>query len=143
MKRIACFVWLCLLYTSVAGAQEGAWTISHAPAANTQATATKAAGATGVRHISECILVTLTAGAVAPVAVQVTFVVRDGASGAGTIIWQGTMALTVSAGGSAPPIQLCGLTLVGSPATAMTIEFTAAAGINTFETVALKGKSGL
>lgn len=119
----------------------GQWSVVHAPAANTQATISKAAGAAGVRHVCTGISATFVAGATAPVAVQVTVNVRDGATGAGTIIWTGVLSLPATAGSSAFPIHLSGLNLVGTAATAMTIEFSAAGGANTVEAVALQGYS--
>lgn len=118
---------------------ENSWSVVHAPAANTQATASKAAGGANVRHICTGILATFVAGAVAPTAVQVTVVVRDGATGSGTIIWTGVMALPAVAGQSAAPIMHDDLTLVGTLNTAMTVEFIAAGGANTVEAVSIQG----
>jgi hypothetical protein len=114
------------------------FTISSNPAVNTAATATHAA-VPGKQHILNTIHCTFNAGAVAPGAVQVSMVIRDGASGTGPVIWSSQMALTAVAGQASPPIELGGLAIQGSPGNAMTIEFTAAGGANTFETVSGTG----
>lgn len=116
-----------------------AWTKTHAPAANTQATASKAAAGAGIRNVCTGILVTLVAGSTAPAAVQVTVNLRDGATGAGTVLWSAVMSLPATAGGSAAPIALSGLWIEGTENTAMTLEFSAAGGANTVEAVAMQG----
>lgn len=116
-----------------------AWTAVHAPAANTQATASRAAGAAGVRHVCRGLTATLAAGAVAPAAIQVNVVLRDGASGAGTVLWAAAMALPATAGATAAPLSVMDMWIVGTAATAMTLEFSAAGGANTVEAVTLVG----
>lgn len=116
----------------------GQWSVVHAPAANTQATASRAAKA-GFRHVAQTVTATLVAGASAPTAVQVTVNLRDGATGAGTVIWSGVMSVPATAGQSSQPLVLSGLNLVGSVNTAMTLEFSAAGGANTVEAVTLTG----
>jgi len=118
------------------------WQVENAPAANTQATASQASAGAGLRNIVDCITATFVAGATAPAAVQVTLNVRDGATGAGNIIWTGVMALPAVAGESSDPLQLCGLGIPGTAATAMTVEFAAAGGANTVEAVSMKGRVG-
>lgn len=108
------------------------------PAVNVQATATRAA-VTGKSHIVQTIHCTLNAGTVAPTAAQVGVVLRDGATGVGTVLWASQMSLPAVAGQSSPPIEISGLTISGTPGNAMTLEFTAAGGANTFQTVAFTG----
>lgn len=115
------------------------WSITHTPAANTQATISRAAVAS-TRHICTSISAVLSAPvAVLSGAVQINL--RDGATGAGTILW----SQTVEAGGAASVvndravIMLSGLQIFGSVNTAMTLEFSAAGGAGTFESVALTG----
>lgn len=108
-------------------------------AANTQATVTKAAGAAGFKHVLTSLTAALVGGATAPAAVQLWVYVRDGAAGAGTILWAAPLALPATAGGTADTIQLSGLWIVGSAATAMTIEFSAAGGANTVEGISGTG----
>lgn len=117
-----------------------AWSIYHVPAVNTQATISKAA-VTGKFHIADCILGVLAAGTAAPTAVNPVLQLRDGATGVGTVLWSATLGLPATAGLLSPPVQLCGLNIAGTPATAMTLEFAAAGGANTFESVLLKGRT--
>lgn len=115
------------------------WSITHAPAANTQATISRAA-VNGSRHICTSISATLSAQATATSGdVQVNL--RDGATGAGTILWSQTVRVGGAGGAIADRaiLQLSGLSIVGSNNTAMTLEFSAAGGANTFESVALTG----
>lgn len=105
------------------------WTASHAPAANTQAVASRAAGGAGVRHVCTAISITVTGGAVAPAAGVVTINLRDGATGAGTILDTWNVGVEAVAG-KCVPINLSGLYVPGSAATAMTLESSAAPGAN-------------
>lgn len=114
------------------------WSITSNPSANAAASATRAASP-GVVHVLNGIQASLNAGSTAPAAVQVGVVVRDGAAGVGPVIWATQLALQAVAGASSPPISLSGLAITGSPGNAMTLEFTGAAGLNTFETVAGTG----
>lgn len=112
----------------------GNWPITSAPAANTQATATKAAGGGGFRHVLTTICADV--NAVAAVAAPLVLVVRDGATGVGTILWQRRLTAVI---GTTASVQLSGLAIVGSDNTAMTVEFTAAPGATNFETVSATG----
>ncbi len=105
--------------------------------ANTLASATLAAGAAGVRHICTGITATIGAGATAPTAIQLTVVLRDGASGAGTIKWQAVISLPATAGAMSG-VARSDLWIPGTAATAMTLEFSAAGGANTFESVSME-----
>jgi hypothetical protein len=125
------------LPTVVRGAPH--WTIANDPAVNTAATISKAAGTGGAVHVADCVTATFVANTTAPAAAVVTAVIRDGATGVGTILWSADLGVTATAGLSSTPVQLCGLNINGTANTAMTIEFTAAGGANTFETVGLTG----
>jgi hypothetical protein len=116
----------------------GDWTQVHFPASNTQATTSKSAGAAGVRHVCTGITVVLAGGTTAPAAAQLNVALRDGASGAGTILWQAVITLPAIAG-AMNGIALSGLHIRGTAATAMTLEFSAAGGANTFESVSMTG----
>lgn len=118
----------------------GMWGEVHTPAANTQATKSHTAGAAGVRHVCTYLTATLCAGTTAPSAAQVKCRLRDGATGAGTILWDATMTIQATAG-VMNTITLGGLNIVGTAATAMTLEFDGAAGANTFESVSFGGYS--
>jgi hypothetical protein len=117
-------------------APPGEWTLTSAPAANTVATATRAAGAAGVRHVLRSIHASI--NAVAAITAPLTVVVRDGASGVGAILWQDRLTAPAGTDGR---ISLTGLSIVGSAATAMTVEFTAAPGATNFETLSATGYS--
>lgn len=113
----------------------GDWSVTHAPAANTIATITRAAGGAGVRHKCTSIMAALTAaGAAATPAL--TIVLRDGATGVGTILWSATHMAGL---GFADEVSLAGLNIVGSANTAMTLEFSAAPGAGNFASVAMTG----
>lgn len=115
----------------------GEWAITSTPAANTQATVTRAAGAAGVRHVCKSISATLI-GLAASVEATVLVNLRDGTTGAGTILWSARL-LVVGVTGSQAGIVISNINITGTAATAMTLEFAAAGGANTFETVALTG----
>lgn len=107
------------------------------PAVNTRASVTRVAGAAGVRHILTGLTVVLAAGATTPTAVQLDVRVRDGILDTGTILWQAVIALPATAG-VMNGITRAGLWIPGTAATAMTIEFSAAGGANTFESVSME-----
>lgn len=112
----------------------GEWTLTNAPAVSTVASATRAAGAAGVRHVLKSIQASLQA--VVAQAVPVVAVVRDGASGSGTILWQDRL---IAPAGFNGVISVDGLNIVGTAATAMTVEFTAAPVATNFETISATG----
>lgn len=123
---------------SFGGALADYWSVQNTGAAATAATASKAAGAAGVKHIAArviCTLATVAATAQVPIAINL----RDGATGAGTILigWEiaalGTTFAIIDTG--APSI----LAPPGSAATAMTIEFGAANVANSIGSVYLLG----
>lgn len=118
-------------------ANPGEWAINHTPAAATQATITRAAGAAGVRHVCRSITISLI-GLAAAVEATILVNLRDGATGAGTILWS-TRLLVTGTTGSETGVTLANLNIFGSAATAMTLEFAAAGAANTFESVALTG----
>lgn len=99
----------------------GQWSLVSAPGAAAQPTATKAAGAAGVRHVCTGISATVAPGATAQVPVLVNL--RDGATGVGAILWSGYLQAPANGLGvlTSPPLNI-----PGSAATAMTIEFAAA-----------------
>ena len=113
----------------------GTWSVTNTANAGTPS-ASKAAGGGTVRHVATCVSVNVGAAATAQPVVQVNL--RDGATGAGTIIrsWQ----LAAPANDSAT-VDLCGLNMTGSANTAMTIEFAAATAANTQASVNLSGYS--
>lgn len=115
------------------------WTAFHTPAAATQATISRAANAT-LRHFCTSISATLAAGATAQAAAAI-LVLRDGAAGAGTIIW--SKQVIMPANGAPWEVSISGLNIPGTKNLAMTLEFTAAGAAGTFESVAMTGYDGL
>lgn len=120
-------------------APPGNWSIVSTPAANTQATISRAAVAS-TRHICTSLSAVLTAPA-AVVSGTVQLNLRDGATGAGTILWSQTLQVggATSISADRAIIQLSGLQIFGSVNTAMTLEFSAAGGASTLESVSLTG----
>lgn len=113
----------------------GTFGIQHTPAAATQATISRAAGGAGIRHIATAITI-----GIAAVAAQgpLIFNLRDGATGVGTILWSAT--LTKPAGDGAV-VTISGLSIPGTPNTAMTLESAAAPAGTNFAFVSLSGYS--
>jgi hypothetical protein len=99
------------------------WSVISNPAAGSQATASIAAEAS-VRHVVDCIAFSA-ASTTAPVLTALTVNVRDGATGAGTIIWTNQVVIPAGTGQNVAPMNFCGLNLVGTTNTAMTLEFSA------------------
>lgn len=115
-------------------ARPGEWAAKHAPAAATQATCNRAAGAAGVRNVCSAISATLvTVGTAQTV---ITLDLRDGATGAGTLLWSKSIILPVN---SVWEVNISGLNIVGTAATAMTLEFSAAGAAATLESVCMSG----
>lgn len=112
------------------------WSVIHNPAAGSQATASIAAEAS-VRHVVDCISFS-GAAIVAPALTRLDVNLRDGATGAGTIIWSYTVAVAATTGQSVLPHSICGLNLVGTTNTAMTLEFSASLA-NLIENVSVSG----
>lgn len=115
----------------------GQWTVPSVPGVNAVASATRT-GSTGVRHILQVLTASIATGAVAPVAIQLNVYVRDGAAGAGAILYATALSIQAVAGASAT-LHLPGLHIVGSVGAAMTVEFSAAGGANTQETISFAG----
>jgi hypothetical protein len=100
----------------------GEWTADAAPAAGSVASASKAAGAAGVRHICRSINFGIHTVA-APAATTLTVVLRDGATGAGTILRTWSIRVPATADLNVFNREISGLNIVGTAATAMTVEF--------------------
>lgn len=108
------------------------WAVSSTPAVGVQATATKAASP-GMAHVCTSIAATMAGTAVQT---QLTVNLRDGTTGAGTILW--SITLTLPAVGVVV-IAFAGLAIRGTNGNAMTLEFSAAGAGTTTESVALTG----
>lgn len=113
----------------------GSWAQNNTPAAAAQATTTKAAGAAGVRHV--CTGISFGFNAVNVEAGTFLINLRDGATGAGTIL-QSWRVGPFAAGGSMIH-SIADLNIPGSAATAMTMEFAVAPAAGNFEFVDLHG----
>lgn len=116
--------------------QPGNWSENMAAAANAQATITRAAGAAGVRHVATSISWSLSSVGTASGTLAVNL--RDGATGAGTILWAMTVQIPINFFAN---FSLGDLSIFGTAATAMTLEFNFAGGVATIESVAFTGYS--
>lgn len=114
------------------------WSVSHVPAANTQATISRAAAGAGIRNVCTGLTIVLAGGTAAPAAVNMTVNLIDGALGGTTYLWRVTLSLPAVAG-AVNGIARSGLWLPGTANTAMTLEFSAAGGANTIQSVSLEG----
>jgi hypothetical protein len=112
------------------------WGQAHTPTTATQATTTKAAAGAGIRHVAESITFSCAVnGTNAQTAIQVNL--RDGASGAGTILWSTTVLMTATE--AMKVFSITGLRIFGTAATAMTLEFSAAGVTGSVQSVSLSG----
>ena len=116
--------------------QLSTWTLNNAPATATQATVSKAAGGTTVRHVATGVTACLAAGANATGPIIVNL--RDGATGAGTVLKAWALSAPVS---GSVCIPITGINVTGSANTAMTIEFAGAGAVASQETVEMSGYS--
>lgn len=115
------------------------WSANHNPAANTKATCTRAAGGAGVSNVCTGFTVMLVAGASAPTATTVTVALIDGDTGGTTYLWGPHVIGVAAVAGATNGIARQNLWRKGSANTKMTLEFSAAAGSNTLETVSMEG----
>lgn len=114
------------------------WTASHLPATNVIATATKASAGNTARLVCTGFVVKFSALATAPTAVTTSVSLIDGATGTTTLLCP--MAISCPAtGGADGGVSVSNTWIVGSPGKAMTLEFAAAGGTNTIESVAMWG----
>jgi hypothetical protein len=130
--------WLVLALLLVAQPALADIAISNKSTAGAQATAS-AAAITGVSYRACKVTATVAADATGVTGIT-TLNVRDGATGAGTVVW--TIVLSTSASSTAG-VQTPNLNIVGSPGTAMTVEFAAGAANSGVETVNLTLGRGL
>ena len=109
------------------------WSVEHRPATATQATISKAASPAG-SHV--CKSITATIACVGTATGVEVVVLRDGATGAGTVLWSGLVSAPIN---SSNIITIGGLNIHGTKNTAMTLEFVAAGATSSFESVAMTG----
>lgn len=124
---------LCALLAIPTTAQRGGstqaaaanWAISSAPATSSQATVSKAA-VPGWRHVAGNVCFSGTTGGTAPAVTSFNVNLRDGATGAGTVLASWTVLIPATINVQAPaPFCTGPLNIGGSVNTAMTIEFSA------------------
>lgn len=112
------------------------WSVVSAPAVSTLSSSSIAAEA-GVRHVADC--VSFSAGSTtAPVLTALTVNLRDGASGAGTVVHTWQVTVSAATGQNVLPFMECGLNIAGTTNTAMTLEFSSLL-TNLIETTSLSG----
>lgn len=116
--------------------QISTWSQTHTPAVATQATTSKAAGGGTVRHVATSVTVCIAANATAQTPLLVHL--RDGATGAGTIIRTWAFSQLVGTGSCH---NLAPINMTGSANTAMTLETAAAPAAGVQATVSFTGYS--
>ncbi len=120
-------------------ATQNDWVMTHNPAVNVQATISQPAPGVGIRNVVTGLTITLVANSTAPTATVVTVAVIDGATGGTLFLW-GPIRMGIAAvAGAMNGIAKSSMWLQGTPNTATTLEFSAAAGANTFESVVMEG----
>lgn len=109
------------------------WSINHTPGAAAQATITRAAIPL-MRHICTSIGAVITTVGTLQGPIQINL--RDGATGAGTILWSQSIQLPVN---GIAIIMISDLSIPGTNGNAMTLEWSAAGVAASQESVALTG----
>lgn len=112
----------------------GNWAVEHNPAAATQATIAKAAAGENVRNVCRSITATIACGATPQTPIGV--VLLDGA----TEKWSAKLAAPANGVGV---IAISGLWIVGSPNTAMTLQFAGAGVAASEQAVSMSGIEAL
>jgi hypothetical protein len=120
------------------GLKGGGWNVQHNPATNTKATISQAAGGGTVRNVITGFDFSVATDATAPTAIQLIVNLRDGATGAGTVLRSWNVGIQAVAG-YAYAFGLAGLWIECSQNTQTTLEFTAVGGAHTYESVNLSG----
>lgn len=119
--------------TQVAG--PGEWTVVSTVTGVAVSSASKASGGGTVRHVARSVTACM---ADTDTAEARSVSLRDGATGAGTILWT---ALLTTATTTASCVTLGNLNIIGSAATAMTLEFSGNGTANSTQTATLTGYS--
>lgn len=115
------------------------WYANHLPAQNAQATITKAAPAANQRLICQGLTVGVAASSTNPAAALTSVSLISGASGGSTFVW-GPMPLAMSSfAGSVNGYVVTGIEIEANAGEALTLEFAAALGANTLESVWMYG----
>lgn len=114
------------------------WVVTHAPAASNQASASKAAGVGGVRHVCTSVSFNLTQTSTGGTPFTGVVNLRDGATGAGSVLATWSIAVPTAACSNSN-FSLSSLNIIGTADTAMTLEFTAGGGAQTVESCTITG----
>jgi hypothetical protein len=114
------------------------WSEFNQPAVATQATASRAQAGAGIRNVCTALSFYVTTVS-APTAADVIFNLRDGASGAGTVLQSWIVRVPATASWNLTYPAITGLWIVGTAATAMTLQTSAAPGANIRAGVNLHG----
>lgn len=114
------------------------WRRVSLPGANAQATITEDAPAAGTRVVLQGFTASIANGATAPAAANVVVNVIDGASGGTTYLHRTTISNTATAGDTVV-VTVSDLNIAGTAATALTVEFSAASGANTNQSISAWG----
>src|SRR5882672_5410975 len=118
------------------------WSVTSAPAVNTAASASRPASPAPPlaesRHVCTSISASLVGDTALAAISRGQVNLRDGATGAGTILGSWAIAIPATPGACAI-LSLDSLEIIGSPNTAITLEFAGAGGALTFQSVTLTG----
>jgi hypothetical protein len=115
------------------------WRLTAAGAGGGIASATQASAGAGLKNVLKGLSFSIVAAG-AVTAEKVTLVVRDGAAGAGTIIWQMDVEVVAAAAINIAQHTVSGLHLEGTAATAMTVESNDPTDTDIFITVNAHGE---
>lgn len=116
----------------------GAWSARHQPNSATQATCS-APAVTGAKNVCTSLSFQVTTLGTNPTAADLLIHLRDGATGAGTILRTWLIRVPASANANLALVDIGGLWIEGSTGTAMTLETSAAPGTNVQACVGMSG----
>lgn len=116
------------------------WSLPHTPGIGVRATMTRAAVA-NARHVCRGISAQFYVAAADAPTSGTFLLLRDGATGAGTVLWARRIVALTAATDQPVRIDITGLNIVGSENTAMTLEFSAAPGAASFQDLTLSGRT--
>lgn len=120
--------------------EPGQWSNSYVTTTvNTQATVSQASAGAGKRNVLNWFVCGLYNDATGSVQVPLAFNIRDGGTGAGTLLWSVYLSLAATASIASQPFMLNGLNVPGSAATAMTFETSGATAAHTVAWLAFGG----
>lgn len=134
MKKVILALVLFALPAAAQVSNQGWWSVTNTPVAATAASASKTGAGGTVKHVATSATVCISAVAAQA---DIVFNLRDGATGAGTILW--TVRLGMPTAGQTQCVTSPPLNLVGTANTAMTLESAAAPAATNFATVSLSG----